>query len=135
MSFQLLAFFYFIDIFLKLLVKDGNLDATQEMFAMGFCNILGSFFGSMPTCGAFTRSAVSNASGVRTPMAGIYSGILLDFQKKRFFFNLCFSRKYGALCFRTFHKVFPIYSKVNIVGCFDFRSFIHGEITFYIPNP
>lgn len=30
----------------------------------------------MPTCGAFTRSAVSHASGVKTPMAGLYSSIM-----------------------------------------------------------
>ncbi|KAL5285458.1 hypothetical protein ACFFRR_007277 [Megaselia abdita] len=63
----------------KAFAKDGNLDATQEMFAMGLCNIFGSFFSAMPTCGAFTRSAVSNASGVRTPMAGIYSGTMVLF--------------------------------------------------------
>lgn len=46
------------------------------MIALGMCNVLGSFFKAIPTCGAFTRSAVSSASGVCTPMAGIYSAIL-----------------------------------------------------------
>lgn len=50
------------------------MDATQEMITLGLCNIFGSFVQSMPTCGAFTRSAVANASGIRTPMAGIYAG-------------------------------------------------------------
>lgn len=58
------------------LVKDGILDASQEMLTLGICNVAGSFFSAMPTCGAFTRSAVSQASGVRTPMAGIYTGKL-----------------------------------------------------------
>jgi solute carrier family 26 (sodium-independent sulfate anion transporter), member 11 len=49
-------------------------DASQEMIALGLCNIFGACVKSMPTCGAFTRSAVSHASGVRTPMAGIYAG-------------------------------------------------------------
>jgi len=44
------------------------------MVALGVCNMMGSLAGSMPTCGAFTRSAVSQTSGVRTPMAGLYSG-------------------------------------------------------------
>lgn len=52
-------------------------DATQEMLALGLCNIFGSFFSSMPTCGAFTRSAVSQASGVRTPLAGFYTGMII----------------------------------------------------------
>jgi sodium-independent sulfate anion transporter 11 len=46
------------------------------MIALGLANLIGSFFKSMPTCGAFTRSAVSNASGVQTPFAGVYSAIM-----------------------------------------------------------
>lgn len=46
------------------------------MIALGLANCLGSFFKSIPTCGAFTRSAVSNASGVASPMAGVYSSIM-----------------------------------------------------------
>lgn len=44
------------------------------MLTLSLCNILASFFHSMPICGAFTRSAVSNASGVRTPFSNFYSG-------------------------------------------------------------
>ncbi|KAJ9585618.1 hypothetical protein L9F63_002588, partial [Diploptera punctata] len=55
----------------------GSVDATQEMLTLGICNIFGSCFRSLPTCGAFTRSAVSNASGVRTPMMGLYSATLI----------------------------------------------------------
>uniref|UniRef100_A0A1I8MAX6 SLC26A/SulP transporter domain-containing protein n=1 Tax=Musca domestica TaxID=7370 RepID=A0A1I8MAX6_MUSDO len=61
----------------KAFVKDSQLDASQEMLTLGLCNLAGSFFSAMPTCGAFTRSAVSQASGVRTPMAGIYTGIIV----------------------------------------------------------
>lgn len=50
------------------------MDATQEMLTLGLCNIVGSMLHAMPTCGAFTRSAVSHSSGVRTPAAGLYSG-------------------------------------------------------------
>lgn len=52
----------------------GRVDATQEMVTLGLCNMAGSLVHAMPTCGAFTRSAVSHASGVRTPAAGLYSG-------------------------------------------------------------
>lgn len=31
----------------------------------------------MPTCGAFTRSAVSQASGVKTPLSGLYTGTII----------------------------------------------------------
>lgn len=58
-------------------VADGKaLDATQEMIALGLCNIASSFAGSMPVTGALSRGAVNNASGVMTPFGGIYTGIL-----------------------------------------------------------
>lgn len=50
------------------------LDATQEMIALGVCNIFGSFVRSMPVTGSFTRTAVNHASGVRTPLGGIFTG-------------------------------------------------------------
>ncbi|XP_060522020.1 sodium-independent sulfate anion transporter [Cylas formicarius] len=52
-------------------------DASQEMMSLGLCNILGSFIKAMPSCGAFTRSAVASSSGVRTPLQGIYSGAVI----------------------------------------------------------
>lgn len=55
------------------LATGSTVNATQEMITLGVCNILGSCFRSMPVCGAFTRSAVIQASGVRTPMAGLYT--------------------------------------------------------------
>ncbi|XP_068084543.1 sodium-independent sulfate anion transporter [Anabrus simplex] len=61
----------------KAFTTGASLNATQEMLTLGLCNIFGSFFQAMPTCGAFTRSAVSNSSGVRTPMSGLYSGTLI----------------------------------------------------------
>ena len=47
------------------------------MMTLGICNIIGSFFQSMPVTGAFSRSAVNHASGVRTPLGGLYSGVLI----------------------------------------------------------
>ncbi|KAK9746413.1 STAS domain [Popillia japonica] len=52
-------------------------DATHEMMTLGICNILGSFVQAVPASGAFTRSAVSNASGVRTPFAGLYAASII----------------------------------------------------------
>lgn len=52
------------------------LDATQEMLSLGLGNLIGSFFHSMPVTGSFSRSAVMNASGVRTPLASMYTGKL-----------------------------------------------------------
>lgn len=47
------------------------------MLALGLCNIFGSFVRSMPTTGSFTRTAVNNASGVKTPMGGVITGCLV----------------------------------------------------------
>ena len=57
--------------------RGQSLDATQEMLTLGLCNTVGAFFHSMPVTGSFSRSAVNNASGVRTPFGGIYTGILV----------------------------------------------------------
>jgi sodium-independent sulfate anion transporter 11 len=53
------------------------IDASQEMIAVGMCNLIGSFFGSYPVNASFSRAAVSNASGVKTPLAGIYTGVIV----------------------------------------------------------
>nr|XP_049699793.1 sodium-independent sulfate anion transporter isoform X3 [Helicoverpa armigera] len=74
----------------KAFSEGGRVDATQEMVTLGLCNMAGSLVHAMPTCGAFTRSAVSHSSGVRTPAAGLYSGIItllaLIFLTKYFYF-------------------------------------------------
>ncbi|CAL7934968.1 unnamed protein product [Xylocopa violacea] len=61
----------------KAFSRGKSLDATQEMLTLGLCNIAGSFFHSIPVTGSFSRSAVNDASGVRTPLGGIYTGVLV----------------------------------------------------------
>ena len=51
-----------------------SVDATQEMFALGICNVVGGFFSAIPTSGSFSRSAVNEASGVRSPLGGLFTG-------------------------------------------------------------
>ncbi len=53
------------------------MDASQEMIALGVCNIMGSFVGAYPSTGSFSRTAVNAASGVRTPLGGMYTGTLV----------------------------------------------------------
>lgn len=59
------------------IANGGTIDATQEMLALAICNITGSLVRSMPICGAFTRSAVSQASGVQTTLSNIYATVLM----------------------------------------------------------
>lgn len=70
--------------------KGKTVDATQEMIALGLCNIMGSFVLSMPITGSFTRTAVNNTSGVRTTLGGVFTGILillaLGFLAQTFYF-------------------------------------------------
>ncbi|XP_049820326.1 sodium-independent sulfate anion transporter-like isoform X2 [Aethina tumida] len=61
----------------KAFAQGKIVDASQEMTAVGLCNIFGSFFGSFPVNASFTRAAVSSASGVKTPLAGIYTGTMV----------------------------------------------------------
>jgi len=58
--------------------KGKAVDASQEFFALGICNILGSFVRSFPTAGSFSRTAVNSASGVKTPLGGLLTGKQLE---------------------------------------------------------
>lgn len=64
-------------LFSTFIAKGKSLDATQEMIALGLCNMMGSFVKSMPVTGSFTRTAVNFASGVKTPMGGIVTGSIV----------------------------------------------------------
>lgn len=57
--------------------RGRRLDVTQEMIALGMCNLISSFVRSIPVTGSFTRSAVNNASGVETQFGGIYTGAVV----------------------------------------------------------
>ncbi|KAF4520980.1 hypothetical protein B566_EDAN002476 [Ephemera danica] len=61
----------------KAFAKGKTIDATQEMLSLGLSNLLGSFFESFPVTGSFTRTAVNNASGVKTPVGGLYTGSMV----------------------------------------------------------
>ncbi|CAG2066181.1 unnamed protein product, partial [Timema podura] len=61
----------------KAFAKGKPVDATQELIALGLCNIGGSFVRSMPVTGSFTRTAVNNASGVHTTLGGLFTGAFI----------------------------------------------------------
>lgn len=54
-----------------------SVDATQELLAIGASNIANSFVSGYPGSGALARGAVNNASGVRTPLGNLYTGMLV----------------------------------------------------------
>ncbi|XP_055525139.1 sodium-independent sulfate anion transporter-like isoform X1 [Wyeomyia smithii] len=61
----------------KAFANGKSVDATQELIAIGTSNVANSFFQAYPGTGALSRGAVNNASGVRTPFGGLYTGILV----------------------------------------------------------
>lgn len=61
----------------KAFSKGKSVDATQELIALGCCNIGGSFMRSMSTTGSFTRTALNNASGVVTTLGGVFTAVIV----------------------------------------------------------
>ncbi|XP_075148829.1 sodium-independent sulfate anion transporter [Haematobia irritans] len=52
-------------------------DATQELIAVGICNVANSFAQGFRGNGGIARGAVLNSSGVRTQMSNIYTGLIV----------------------------------------------------------
>lgn len=75
-KFSLVILLRLFDILYCFLPANGKLvDATQELIAIGLCNIGNSFVQGFPGSGSLSRSAVNNSSGVRTPLGSLYTGI------------------------------------------------------------
>ncbi|XP_060802963.1 sodium-independent sulfate anion transporter isoform X2 [Amyelois transitella] len=61
----------------KAFAGSKTVDNTQEMIAIGACNMLSSFCQSMPATGSFTRTALNHASGVLTPAGSFFKAMLV----------------------------------------------------------
>ena len=57
--------------------KYYQLDANQELIALGTSNIFGSLFHSYPTTGGFSRTAVNDQSGVKTGIASLVCALVV----------------------------------------------------------
>ncbi|OBA24271.1 sulfate permease [Metschnikowia bicuspidata var. bicuspidata NRRL YB-4993] len=55
-------------------VNDYKVIPDQELIAIGVNNLIGTFFNAYPATGSFSRSALKAKCGVRTPLAGIFTG-------------------------------------------------------------
>lgn len=55
-------------------VNDYKIIPDQEVIAIGVNNLIGTFFSAYPATGSFSRSALKAKCGVRTPLAGIFTG-------------------------------------------------------------
>lgn len=70
--------------------EDYEIDANQELIALGSSNIIGSFFQSYPTTGGFSRTVVNDQAGAKTGVAALISafvvGITLLFLTPLFYY-------------------------------------------------
>jgi SulP family sulfate permease len=53
------------------------IDANREFLGQGLANVVGSFFSSYLSCGSLNRSMPNYDAGGRTPLAAVFSSVLL----------------------------------------------------------
>lgn len=58
-------------------INNYTIDPSQELVAIGVTNLLGPFLGAYPATGSFSRTAIKSKAGVRTPFAGVVTGLLV----------------------------------------------------------
>lgn len=58
-------------------VNNYTIDPSQELIAIGVSNLLGPFLGAYPATGSFSRTAIKSKAGVRTPLAGVITAIVV----------------------------------------------------------
>tara|TARA_B100001750_G_scaffold231123_1_gene228314 strand:- start:97399 stop:99159 length:1761 start_codon:yes stop_codon:yes gene_type:complete len=56
---------------------DYEVDANQELIALGTANMIGSFFQSYPTTGGLSRTAVNDQAGARSGIAAFISALIV----------------------------------------------------------
>jgi SulP family sulfate permease len=88
----LIGFMEAISIAKSIEVKHNNYNvvANKELVALGFSNMVGSFFQTYPATAGFARTAVNDQSGAKTPLSSLFAaliiGLSLLFLTPAFFF-------------------------------------------------
>ena len=54
-----------------------EIDPSQELVGLGMANVAAGVFGGLPVTGGFSRTAVSDSAGTRTPLASIVAALLI----------------------------------------------------------
>jgi len=54
-----------------------TVDANRELVGVGAGNFFGSLFQSIPASGSFSRSAVNDQAGARSPMANVFAALVI----------------------------------------------------------
>ncbi|CBQ72830.1 probable Sulfate permease [Sporisorium reilianum SRZ2] len=58
-------------------LNNYKINPNQELIAIGVTNLVGPCFGAYAATGSFSRTAIKSKSGVRTPLAGWFTGLLV----------------------------------------------------------
>ncbi len=54
-----------------------TIDANRELVGVGASNFLGSLFQGIPASGSFSRSAVNDQAGAKTPLANVFAAVVV----------------------------------------------------------
>jgi len=78
LSSTLIGYMESIAIGKNLASKHGyEIEAGQEMLALGLSNVVGAAFSCYPVTGSFSRSAVNNTTGCRSQFSGIVTSVVM----------------------------------------------------------
>ena len=95
-------------------INNYTINPSQELLAIGITNLLGPFLGAYPATGSFSRTAIKAKAGVRTPLAGVFSSIvvlLAIYALPAVFFYI----PNAALSAVIIHAVFDLITPANTV--------------------
>ena len=53
-----------------------DIDAGQEMLALGIANVVGAACSCYPVTGSFSRSAVNNSTGAMSQLSGVITAVV-----------------------------------------------------------
>ena len=75
----LIGFMEAISIAKSIEAKHNNyrVDANKELIALGFGNMVGSFFQTYPATAGFARTAVNDQSGAKTPLSSLFAALII----------------------------------------------------------
>ena len=54
-----------------------DIDANQELIGLGAANVAAGLFGGYPVTGGFSRTAVNDSAGARTPIAAVVTAVIV----------------------------------------------------------
>ncbi|MFK5959212.1 MAG: solute carrier family 26 protein [Lutibacter sp.] len=79
LTLALIAFMEAISVAKAIEAKHMNykVKANKELIALGLGNLVGSFFQSYPSTGGFSRTAVNDQAGAKTPLSAIIAAIVV----------------------------------------------------------